>query len=946
MMKFIGFLFFIITQVSVLAQKGSISGKLTDGETGEELIGASVVIKNTTNGQTTDLDGKFTIANLVPGNYDLQCSYISYETKTIASVAVKVNEVTIINVVLSTASLGLTEVVIEAKALRSNETSMLTMQKKSIAVMDGISNEQFTKLADSDAGGALRRVTGVSVEGGKYVYVRGLGDRYSKTTLNNAEIPGLDPNKNSVQLDLFPANLIDNIAVFKTYSADLPADFTGGYINISTKDFPEYLTWNFSTSLGYNTNATFNNNFLDYKGSNTDWLGFDNGFRDKPSDLPQPFPTLGRALTNTESGIALDKATKSFNNIMEAGTNSPFLNQKVSFSVGNQKKFLKKPFGFIFGISYQSDNEFYDDGKTERYTLASLSAEKLNNLIDFKDTQSKQNILLGGLLNLSYKLSDNNKLSFNLMRNQGGTDVARSQIGYNTKEFGEDKDHYFTTQTLAYSERALTNFQVKGEHYLEKILKTKIDWHSAYTISEQNEPDTRFFSTDYIVQENDTVFNVSQFLKPSRYFRNLNETNWDNKINFSIPFQLFKNLESKLKFGASILLKERIFEESRFDYPRPGIPIAFDGNITNYLGEQNLGIISNNEITGNPTFGIVLQDATELRNSYNADQSVVAFYASTDLRFSNKIKLNIGARVEQAVINTASKDKTLIAGKLDNTDILPGINFIYELNEKNNLRLSYSNTIARPTFRELAPFASFDFVGDNVLVGNPNLKRTQVSNYDFRWELYPRNGELLSVGVFYKQFINPIEKVIEPQAQNTQFSFKNVDEAILLGAEFELRKKLDFVKALENFNFGLNLSLIKSEVDISPEEYAIIVAADPSREAKRTLFAQSPYLVNALLGYKNDSTGTNINVSFNVFGERLAIVGIGLTPNVYEKPRPVLNATFSQAIGKQRKMKVNFNATNILNPYFNQSYTYKGNEYAFQKNKTGVTYSLGISFSL
>lgn len=937
---------FLLCNIVSFAQKGSISGKLTDGDTGEDLIGASVIIKNTTTGSTTDLDGKFTIPNLDAGSYDLQCSYISYETKIISQVAVKAGEVTIINVILGTSAMGLSEVVIVAKALRSNENAMLNMQKKSIVVMDGVSSEQFTKLADSDAGSAIRRVTGVSVEGGKYVYVRGLGDRYSKTTLNNAEIPGLDPNKNAVQLDIFPANLIDNIAVFKTFSADLPGDFTGGYINITTKDFPEYFTMNASGSLGYNTNATFNKKFLNYKGSATDWLGFDNGFREIPNGLPSVFPNYSQAITNEQTAIDLSNATKSFGNVMEANTKTPFLNRKLAFSLGNQKKIFGKPFGFIFGLSYQNDNEFYENGETGRYTLADLNASTLNNLIDFKDSQSKKNVLLGGLLNLSYKLSANNKISFNLLRNQSGTDIARKQIGYNTKEFGVDPDHYFTTQTLAYTERALTNFQLKGEHYLEKLAKIKIEWHSAYTISAQNEPDTRFISTDYTVQENDTIYNIAQFLKPARYYRTLDENNWDNKINFSIPYNAFNGLESKLKLGASVLLKDRIFKESRYDYPRPQTIIPFDGNITSYLNEQNIGILGVDPFTGNSLMGIILQDATEIRNSYNADQSVVSFYVSTDLRFTEKLKLNIGARLEHAIINTQSKDKTLVAGKLDNTDLLPGVNLIYELNEKNNFRISYSNTIARPTFRELAPYASFDFVGDNVLVGNPNLKRTLVKNYDARWEMYPKNNELFSVGIFYKDFTNPIEKVIEPQAQNTQFSFKNVAQAKLLGVEMELRKSLEFVAFLKNFNFGINASAIQSQVDISPEEFAIISAADPTRKSTRTLFAQSPYLINALLGYKNDASGTNINVSFNVFGERLAVVGIGLTPNVYEKPRPTLNTTIAQAVGKQKRSKINLNVTNILNPYFNQTYSYRNTDYSFQKNKTGVTISLGFSVSL
>ncbi|GAB4402842.1 MAG: TonB-dependent receptor [Microscillaceae bacterium] len=939
--------FFLLLSSVAFAQNGTIRGTITDAETGEALIGVTVVVEGTTNGAATDLDGKYTL-QLAPGTYNLKISYVSYETKTITGIVVEAGQLALMDVKLAEASATLSEIVVEAKAERNNEAAILTLQKNSSLVLDGISAQLFSKTGDNDAASAIRRVTGVSVEGGKYVYVRGLGDRYTKTSLNNADIPSLDPNRNSVQLDIFPANLIDNLVVYKTFSADLPGDFTGGLVNVVTKDFPDQFTLQVNSSFGYNANATFNNNFLFYQGSSTDWLGFDNGDRDLPVADVNTIPFTGQASSNQALALQLDQITRSFNNVMVGNTDrTPFFSQRHSLSVGNQLNLLGRPFGFIFGLSYQNDYEFYEGGEVGQYVNAGGGSASLSPLLTTTDTQGSNNVLLGALLNLSYKFSDKNKISFNVLRNQSGTSSARYQIGNFPQNF--DNEVVFETRTLQYLERALTNFQLKGEHSIPSLANLKIDWHAAYTISQQDEPDLRFFANDYLVEANgDTSFVISgsNYQLPGRFFRNLDETNLDAKLNFTFSYKAFKGLESKLKFGGAYLLKDREFQELRLTYQNPTNPENnFNGNPSDYVAADNVGLTS--QIGNSFLFGPHIQNASEARNAYDASQNIFAAYVLTDLQITKSLKLNLGARLEITDIEVISRDASLDRGILDNTDILPAVNLVWELIKNMNLRFSYSRTLARPTFREIAPYASFDFVGDFILVGNQALKRTLIDNFDLRWEMYPRPGELFSVSLFYKNFSNPIERFFDLRAQNKQITYRNVNNANVIGVELEVRKKLDFISpSFANFQIGLNASFISSNIDIDPQELAQLRSSNPDQEATRPLFAQSPFLINALIDYNNPDSGTEISLSYNVFGERLSVVSSGSTPYVFEQPRNTLNLTISQKLGQQDRWKITLRGSNLLNPDYNFTYEFRGQKVPFRKYQLGQDFSVGVSYTI
>ena len=928
---------FLLAAIVGFAQKGTIRVTVFDDETGEPLIGANVVIANTTIGSVTDLDGKASIDNLSPGSYELQISYVSYQTQMIQNIQVVEKEPKILSIRLDPERMDLDEVVIQAEAIRTSENALLTIQKKSLVTLDAISSDQFSRNGDSDAAAAIKRVTGVSVEGGKHVIVRGLGDRYSKTNLNGSNLPGLDPNKNSVQFDIFPSNLIDNIIVYKTFSPEFSGDFTGGLVNIQTKDFPDRFTMQFSGSLGYNTQASFKNNFLSSNKSSTDWLGFDDGLRAMPDALKQYNSTNFPApfINNQE----LDRVTKSFSNVeLDNIPDMPFLNQSFSFSLGNQHSlFQSSKFGYVAAISYARDFEFYESGFTGRYS-AGAGAQQLIPESLLNDSRGTETVLLSGLLNTTFLINNSNKIKINTLINQSGINVSRNQEGLRARP-DINPNRQFESRSISYTERSLKNIQVVGEHSVSSLNNLSIHWQSSYTVSAQDEPDVRFFANNINIQDDGSIrygFDAATSRRPSRYFRELEEDNFDNKLDFVLPLKNWTNSDMKIKFGGAYTTKDRLFREDRLEYFLANT-IIFEDNVPAFLADENLGIQSE----GN-RLGHYLSNVTELRNNFDAEQTVSAGYMAIELPLSNKFKFNGGLRLETTDIYLESFDGTV--GQIQEEDLLPAAGIIYELTEAMNIRSSYSRTIARPTFREIAPLATFDFIGDFFQLGNPNLERSLIDNLDLRWEIYPRSGEYIGVSAFYKNFTNPIENTIIPQSGSTdgEYKFNNVDQADLYGIELEVRKTLDFIASkLENFRIGANVTFIKSQVDINEAELAALRVFVPEAGPTRAMYNQSPYVINANLQYDSKNTGWSANATYNVFGERLAYVATTL-PYVYEQPRPELNVSLAKSFNE--RLRATLRATNLLNPDFKQTMTFNGEEYIFQQYNWGRTFSVGISY--
>lgn len=937
--------FFLLTGLCLQAQTGTIRGKVIEDESGLEVIGGNVFVEgNESTGTVTDIDGSFEL-NLAPGTYNIVSSYLGFDNKTVPNVIVTAGEVTVLDDIrMGESSIEIVgedgEVVtIVARQLRNTEGAMQTLQRNSLNTINAVSSQTFSLRGDGNSADALKRVTGLSVEGGKYVYVRGLSDRYSKTTLNAANIPGLDPERNTVQMDLFPTSLLENIVVYKNFTPDLAGDFTGGLINIQTKDFPETETFKVGMSFGLNTNANFNDNFLTYTGSDTDWLGYDNGSRDFPAsaiDLPNRAAAFGDPEVNKQ----IQDATLSLGNQFMPVREAPALpNHGLSIVYGNQKKLFGKNFGFIASLTYNRDFSGYENGTTGRFRLLGDGSTALNRQRLQDDATFSDAVVLGGMFNASMKLNSLNKISLSLLRSQTGENTARLQNG-TVQGTG---DPFTLTRTLAYVQRALTSGQLRGEHSLDGEGKLKFDWLSSYTLSDMKQPDLRFFNTVYDLPEQVDPFEVSnqsvdaaEDIVPTRFRREMNEHNFDNQLNFSYSFRQWDGESATVKAGGGYLMKEREFREQVLRYRNPTRGDLDDLN--QFANSSNVF-----DATENPG-GILIQDESEDRNQYDSEMNIAAGYVMSELPLTSRLKSVFGVRFENTTLDYAQPGLRSTR-LLDQLNTLPSLSLIYELQpDKMNLRANYSNTVARPTFREIAPVSVFDVVRNATINGNSELQITDIVNLDLRWEVFPTPGNMVSVSGFYKAFSNPIELTDVPTAANKELIYQNVDNGDMVGVEVEFSQKLDFINpSLYGLSLGGNMTYIQAKVDIPDAEFELIRALDPTAEQTRDMFGQSEYVVNAFASYLTDS-GLRASLSYNVQGERLAIVSKGGTPDVYEQPFNSLNAKLSYQLNDQFNLSVS--AGNMLNSESRLVYSFGGVESPYNTFRPGRTFGLGLNYSL
>ncbi|MTI38521.1 TonB-dependent receptor, partial [Fulvivirga lutimaris] len=865
--------------IVAFAQTGTIRGKVTDQETGEELIGSTVIIKGTTTGAATDFEGNYAISNVAPGTYEIQFSYISYQNKVISNVVVTAGEVTILNVPLSTDSQQLQEVVVTAEVIRDTDAALVTVKRKSANVLDGISSETFKKIGDSDAASAIKRVPGVSIQGGKYVFVRGLGDRYTKTILNGMEIPGLDPDRNSIQMDIFPTNVVDNIIVKKSFTADLPADFTGGIVDVEIKDFPEEKTISFSGSMGVNSGMHFNDNYLTYDGGSTDFLGFDDGTRAIPFSSQSNLPREGLASSNPQLAQDLRTYTSAFDQTFAPTESTSSPNYSFGFSAGNQYNKDRYSIGFNSALNYRNTTEFYENAIDN--SLYEKNADNSVNELDLdrKRTGSigSNNVFISGLAGVAVK-TDASKLKLAVLHVQNGESTSNRILEENFLQSFNKSERF----AIQYTQRSITNAILSGEHYLGGSAIT-LDWKLTPTISSIQDKDVR--QVPFTLEGEAREIQPSEGGNPRRLWRNLDEQNVSGKFSLTKEFQLNGNT-SKLSVGSSYTFKNRDFTIDNFDFLVANEDqVSFGGDANNLLSPEN--------IYDNGT-GTYVAGTYQGSNSYSGEINNFGAFISGELALTENFKAIIGLRVEQFRQLYTGGDQDWFNSNggqgiyYRNTEILnsfkpfPTANLIYNLNENSNLRGSYAKTIARPSFKEKSIAQIFDPLSNTFWIGNIDLIESDINNFDFRYEYYFRGGQTIAVSAFYKTFENPIEIVVVNQNTPDQFTARNNGNATVYGVEIEAKKNLEFISAsLSNFNLNLNTSYIKSALKMDDVEYdarSNNLRDGETLERKRDMQGQSPYLVNAGLSYDNFDNGFEAALYYNVQGPSLARVGIGNIP--------------------------------------------------------------------
>ena len=948
--------------ITLNAQNGFLRGTVYDETLGEPMMSVSVVVEGTTRGTMTDLDGKFNLS-LPAGTYNIRLSFVSYEAKTINDVTVTEGEVTLLdNLKLKEASLGLEEVVVTASMVRNTETAMLAMKMSSPNLLDGISAVNFKKIGDSDAASSMKRVTGVSVEGGKYVYVRGLGDRYTKTIVNGVDVPGLDPDRNTMQLDIFPTNIIDNILVHKSFSADLPADFTGGVIDIAIKDFPENKTFNFSIGTAYNPDYHFRNDYLTYKGGSLDFLGFDDGTRSIPATENIPFYANVLADPYGETGTRYREILEGFDPVMAAMKEKSLIDYNFGVSLGNQVPKEKVTIGYNMAFSYKSSTEFFKNAEYGRYGLVPDPDISELDIREFQQGNfGVSSVLLSGLAGVALK-TKKSKYRINLMHLQNGESRA-GIFDY----IGHDKGSDFTAfqHNLEYSQRSLTNLLIDGR-YSPANTGWDIVWKISPTLSIINDPDARFvrYETD-----NNTLKIGTEAGFPERIWRELSEWNVGSVLHITKEFGQGSN-KSRLHFGGGYTYKQRDFIIYKYALNIRNVPLTGDPN--ELFRPENIWPLNGTDINKGTTY-----EANFIPNNpnkFDANSNNIAAYVSGEFSLTKNLRSILGVRMEkfsqrytgrdQLGINVLENDKVL-----DDIGFFPSVSLVYNVTDKQNIRFSYARTIARPSFKEMSyaeiydPLSGRTFIGGmfrdaNDLEGieywDGNLTSTDIHNIDLRWELFHGYGQMISLSGFYKYFVRPIE-IVQYATQVGSFQPRNVGDGKVLGIEVELRQDFGFVsESLQNFSLSTNFSVTRSSIELSSTELASrIENARTGQVIKdhRVMAGQAPYIVNAGLTYDGGENGfwkgLEAGLYYNVQGITLQYVGIADQPDIYTLPFNSLNFNASKTLGKNQKTQISIKIENLLNDRKESVFkSYKVTDPFFTKLEPGITFHVKLGYSL
>lgn len=900
------FLCALLFSNAILAQTGSIEGFVRDKGTNEALPGASVSIEGTSTGISTDPEGHFRLLNLKAGTYKIKVSYIAYNSYVSEGIVVSADNVTIENVFLVSSSISLSTVNVSATRTTSTAVAVNKAVRISVGLASGVSSQLIAKLQDRDAADVAKRVPGITVMNDKFIIVRGLAQRYNTVWLNNAATPSSETDTKAFSFDIIPSSMIDNLIIYKTAEADFPADYSGGFIKIATKAIPDQNNVTFSYSTSINQGTTFQD-FYKYPGSKTDWLGYDNGFRAIPREMPANLDYYSNA-QNPALRQKVAEIGKSMNKSWMPNQKTATPDQRFSLGISHKFNLGNTSLGNISAVTYSNSYSFINYEKNNNYTIYSYRTDNPSLVDEFQDKQYTNTAKISALCNWAYYLNQNNRIEFRNMFNQ---------IGYTRTTMREGREWYtdnlIRSTELGYLSRSIYSGQLGGLHNFGDG-SLKIEWTLGYSLTNKKEPDIKRYkyiesagATNYFLQVNGDLAPLS------RRWLDLNENLFSGALNITKRLNIW-NSNTELKVGVYYETKDRTFTARNFSYEATGSTFAF----TELQPNQ---IFTNANF--NLTDGIQLVENVNKSDSYTADANIKAGYAMVKIPIG-KIDFNLGIRAEQSrqALHSYETNTDIPSNPvIDTLNFFPSVNVLYNISKQSQVRVAYGKTINRPEFREMAPFFFADFNLNAGVSGKANIKQAYVSSYDLRYELYPTPDEIFTVGVFYKHFINAIEFIIKGN-NPTLYSFDNIESADSYGAEIELRKNLGFL-GLRNFDALFNGSLIKSDIK----------AGEGELNRSRPLQGQSPYIINAGLFYQGEKNGVVVNLIYNVVGKRIVAVGRPSPnqwediPDIYETPRHVLDLSLSKKIGQ--KIEIKGGIKDLLNQKF---------EYA-QNVKTDVNMS-------
>jgi outer membrane receptor protein involved in Fe transport len=889
---------------------GTVTGFVLDAMTGERVRQAHVQVETQPDFHTaTNLDGQY-VLNLPPGIYKLRFSAENYHDSVLSDILLKSGETLEVSTVMSNKSTMVTVEVVEKVGAVATAEAMLTERKLAPGVSDTMSSEEIRKTVASDAAGAVEKVTGVSIVDEGYVYVRGLGERYSATMLNNALIPTTEPERRVVPLDLFPASLIDNIKVLKTYTPDLPGEFAGGLVQMQTIEFPTKRIFQAGVSYGFNSRTTVDR-FESYRGGARDFWGFDDGTRSLPSVIPEK-----RLFPGSFTDAEFQQFGRSFPvNWEPEPEESARLVQTYSVTAGGTFGRL----GLVGAFTFTNKPQRYQE--IQRYLVNSGGGQALifTNYPDFE--LGLESARMGAVMNAALRLNNSNKLLF---RNTFTHDAEKETRRFSGLNGGIDT--VIQAERLRWIERGLFSSGVEGEHAVAPLGNSLFRWQFTYSTSNRDEPDLR--ETIREVREDGTLSFLALPQSGLRFSNTLDDEIYEPLAEWAKPFYKGQ-VGALLKVGFRGTFRRRDFEARRFRFvPINVSTLDFTQPTNQLLGLENI----------RPD-GFVIRENTRGTDTYTAKMDIYGGFAMVDLSLGTKWRVVGGVRVEDASIKVTTIDP-LVTGSvpaialLENRDPLPSFNLTYAITSRQNIRLGYGRTLSRPDFRELSPFDFTNVLGGFNTVGNPDLKRAKIDNYDLRWEWFLGGNQVIAASYFYKDFTDPIEVTIQPTTDLRQ-SFINAAGARNHGIELELRRDLGFIHhSLDAFSVQTNFTFVDSNIVI-PDDLALLLTTK-----ERPLVGQSRYIYNIIAEWNKPNWRSSARFYVNSVSRRITDVGTFDLPDIYQERNTFLDFVYQYTVGE--RWNIRFTAENLTD----NNYLWTQADIIQRSFRVGRTFTIGTSFSL
>lgn len=900
-----------------------IKGVVIDQKSKETLIGAVITAvpgngsKNATQEKdgikaVTDIDGNFSLQNLKDGTYTLYIKYVGYKTQKIDGVQLKggkwidgkaivsskdtsskndASEKALLTIALQPDEQQLNEVTITAVERRNTDAAMIQVAKNSPVIVSNVSAQEISRTQDTNAGEVIRRVPGVSLIDDKFVMVRGLSQRYNNVWVNGGAVPSSEADSRAFSFAIIPSSQIDNLTIVKSPTAEYPADYSGGFIIVNTKEIPAENSFNIAVGGNWNTSSAFKD-FSYSKGSGTDFLGFDNGLRNLNGGIQAALNPQLDANGKPVGDYATSLLGNGLNNDWLVKNRKPLGDLKLAASLNRRWMLGGRTLGMLAAMNYTNEYRTYENMENNLYGIYDAANDKPNYLRHSVDDQYNNNVRLGAMLNFTFLSKDgNHKYQLKNIFNQLATSRYTWRDGVSAQSNLERSAEYY------YRSRTTYNGQLTGKH---TFTSDALDWSIGYAYANRHLPDRRRYLIDDALESG--VYALSTGNDISREWTQLDEHILSLGVNDKHHFK-FGNFEPNLQVGAYGEYRSREYQTRNFIYNWN----VSDNNMPSDFRHSDIPTLLSSE--ANMGYDkLYLLEEKQMRNNYRGHNTLGAGYLALSLPFG-KLGIHAGVRFEhnemELISNSRDYEKSESSRHYKTDDVFPSLNTTYKISDQHQVRLSYGRSINRPEFREVSSSVYYDFDLASNVQGNTELKNCYVDNLDLRYEWYPSRGELISLAVFYKHFDSPIEWTYTVAGgTDLIYSYKNAKSANNYGVELDIRKNLGFI-GLKDFSWSFNGALIKSKVQFEKG----------AKEEDRPMQGQSPYLINTGIFYKNAPLKMDIALLYNRIGKR--IIGVGRSegstgddsnsrvPHSYEMPRNTIDFSLAKKFGEHLELKLN-----------------------------------------